>query len=63
MAKASKQLAEAAKKLGYELYRVSASGHPIYRHTVTGKKVTASGTPSDYRSFKNTLALLRANAK
>lgn len=63
MAKESKKIEAAAKALGYELYRLSSKGHPIYRHTVTGKKVTVSGTPSDYRSFNNSLALLRANAK
>lgn len=58
-----KKIEAAAKALGYELHRIGSKGHPIYRHTVTGKKVTVPGTPSDYRSFNNTLSLLRANAK
>jgi predicted RNA binding protein YcfA (HicA-like mRNA interferase family) len=58
-----KKIEAAAKALGYELYRIGSKGHPIYRHTVTGKKVTLPGTPSDYRSLQNSLSLLRANAK
>lgn len=63
MAKESKKLEEAAKALGYRVYRKAKSGHTMWQHEVTGKLVTIGGTPSDRRSFNNTLSELRKNAK
>jgi hypothetical protein len=63
MAKEIAKIDKAAHELGYVLHKITSKGHPMYRHTVTRKLVTISGTPSDYRSFKNALSKLRANAK
>lgn len=63
MAKEIEKLFTAAEELGYDLVRITTKGHPLWKHRVTNKTVLASGTPSDWRSFKNTLSKLRANAK
>lgn len=63
MAKEIEKLFKAADELGYDLVRITKKGHPLWKHRVTNKTVLAAGTPSDYRSFKNTLSKLRSEAK
>lgn len=58
MDKDLKKLLEAAEAQGYEVRWHPKTGHPlVYRE---GRKITTfAGSPSDYRSFLNSLAPLK----
>lgn len=63
MAKEIKKLEKAAEELGYVVYRVAKNGHIMWQHVEMGSIITTAGTPSDHRSLKNALSLLRAGAE
>lgn len=55
---------EIASSQGFQLVKITGSGHLMFRHTRTGTAVVTSATPSDYRSTRNFKSLCaRVNRK
>jgi hypothetical protein len=54
----TKRLIEEAKRIGFMLSGRTTKGHLIFKHERAGT-CFFSGTPSDYRAYKNCLSKMR----
>lgn len=53
-----RNLLKSAHQLGFDFLEFDGNGHPKLKHRDTGDTVTVAYTPSDWRSHKNSIALL-----